>query len=94
MVLLSSKHEKSRSLSGDFSIVYAIYHQMVTIIYFPMQKFLKIEWRRSVVVMVPVMVPRWWIVSRRSWAMKSPEMPAAIPWSTLWSESPAWTSAS
>jgi len=36
VVLLSSKHEKSRPITSDFSIVYAIYHQMVTIIYLPM----------------------------------------------------------
>lgn len=58
MFLLSSKHEKSRPITSDFSIVYAIYHQMVTIIYLPMQKRLKIVERISGVVMSPVISPR------------------------------------
>ena len=47
--------------------------------YLPMQKFWKMEVRRSVVVMVPVMAERWWMVSRRSWAMKSPDRPICSP---------------
>ena len=38
-----------------------------------MQKRAKMEWRRSGVVMAPVMAPRWWRASRMSWAMKSAE---------------------
>lgn len=59
MVLLSGKHEKSRPITSDFSIVYAIYYQIVTIIYLPMQKWVKMEVRRVVGVMAPVTVPRW-----------------------------------
>ncbi len=58
MVLLSGKHEKSRPITSDFSIVYAIYYQIVTIIYFPMQKREKMVARMSGVVMVPVISPR------------------------------------
>ena len=39
--------------------------------YFPIQKFRKIFPKTSSVVMSPVMVPRWWRVSRRSWAIRS-----------------------
>lgn len=58
MVLLSGKHEKSRPITSDFSIVYAIYYQIVTIIYFPMQKFSKIFCNISGVEIVPVIVDR------------------------------------
>lgn len=58
MVLLSSRHKKSRPIKSDFSIVSAIYHQMVTIIYLPMQKREKMVARMSGVVMVPVISPR------------------------------------
>lgn len=44
---------------------------MVTIIYFPMQKWEKMWERMSGVVMSPVIVARWWMVWRRSWATRS-----------------------
>ena len=36
-----------------------------------MQKWVKMDWRMSGVVTAPVMVPRWWMVSRMSWVMRS-----------------------
>ena len=36
-----------------------------------MQKREKMVVRRSWVVMAPVMVPRWWMASLRSWAIRS-----------------------
>lgn len=39
--------------------------------HFPMQKFWKMVVRMSVVVIWPVIVARWWRVSRRSWARRS-----------------------
>ena len=59
-----------------------------------MQKFWKMEVRRSVVVMVPVMAERWWMVSRRSWAMKSPERFARRPSRTRANDSAASVRAS
>lgn len=44
--------------------------------YLPMQKFIKMFWRISGVVMVPVIEERWWMACRRSWAARSVGMPS------------------
>lgn len=44
-----------------------------------MQKREKMVVRMSGVVRVPVMVERWWMVARRSWARRSPGMLALRP---------------
>ena len=78
-VIKRYEHEKSRPIMSDFSMFYTGWHQLSPIGYLPMQKREKMVERMSVVVMAPVMVPRWCMVSRTSWAMKSPEMPPASP---------------
>ena len=60
----------------------------------PMQKRPNIVVRISCEVMVPVMVPRWKIVSRRSWAIRSPERFASRASITRAEESAALASAS
>ena len=60
----------------------------------PMQKREKMEWRRVVEVMEPVMVPRWWRASRTSWAMKSALRPVWMPSMALVSDSLPLSSAS
>ena len=57
-----------------------------------MQNLEKMVWRMSEVVMVPVMVERWWRVSRRSCAMKSPESEALMPSMARVSDASASTS--
>ena len=47
--------------------------------YLPMQNLVNIVDRMSGVVIVPVIEPRWWSVSRRSCAMKSPDRPICSP---------------
>ena len=78
MVLLSSRHKKSRPIKSDFSIVSAIYHQMVTIIYLPMQKFEKMFERISGVVIAPVISPMCVNVVRRSAAIRSVGSPLSM----------------
>ena len=62
--------------------------------YFPMQKFLKMFWRTESVETSPMISERWWIVSRRSWEMKSPERFNWRPSMTRVMASCAWQSAS
>ena len=62
------------------NMLYCFYlFSLVFTSYFPIQNFENMFARMSVVVIVPVMVERWWRVSRRSWAMKSPEMARSMP---------------
>lgn len=47
--------------------------------YLPMQKWEKMEWRRSEEAICPVIVPKAVVASLTSWEMKSAEMPASMP---------------
>ena len=89
---LITKHKKALKVSTFWQNVLSSFVIGVQF-YLPMQKREKISPRMSWVVMVPVISPRWWRVSRTSCAMKSPDMPIFIPSMARDIDSPARVSA-